>query len=185
MEERTCSMSECKNAHKARGLCKTHYYRLRAYGSPSTKVRAKRVWPTDAVRAGECLVWPYNIDSSGYGTVYVDGKKKLAHRHAWEQACGAIPHGMLVDHKCHNRRCIEISHLRLATRSQNNANRRGATVESQTGARNVYINDRGFYVAIRNDKVLKYYGTYPTLAEASEVAESMRKKLFGQFAGGA
>ena len=48
----------------------------------------------------------------------------LAHRVVWEHHHGPIPAGMTVDHICHNKRCIEIEHLRMLT-NLDNARRNG------------------------------------------------------------
>lgn len=181
MNQTTCSMDNCQGLRHAFGYCMKHYARLRKHGDPSVNFKPRHSWPEDSVKSGECLLWPYSLDTHGYGTLTVNKKKKNAHRHAWEQANGAIPQGMLIDHICHTPTCVKIEHLRLATRSQNNANRKGATVKSATGIRNVYVNDRGFYVIVQK----KYFGTYSTTEEAAAVAKARREDIFGKFAGGA
>ena len=181
MGNTTCLMDGCHEKKHALNFCMMHYARFRKHGDASITLRPRKSWPEDAIEEVDCLVWPYNLDTHGYGTVTVNRKKKLAHRHAWECANGTIQSGMLVDHMCHNPSCIKIEHLRLATRSQNNANRKGATVESKTGIRNVYENSRGFYVVVQK----KYFGTYSSLEEAELIAKTRRDELFGRFAGGA
>jgi hypothetical protein len=47
-----------------------------------------------------------------------------AHRAAWVHRFGQIPDGMVVDHTCHTRRCVNPDHLRLLTRGEN-ARRQG------------------------------------------------------------
>lgn len=56
---------------------------------------------------------------SGYGAYYVDGKMRLAHRHAYELLIGAIPPGMQLDHLCRNRSCVNPQHLEPVTDSEN------------------------------------------------------------------
>lgn len=43
----------------------------------------------------------------------------LAHRAIWQHVHGAIPEGMTVDHICHERRCINVDHMRLLTNYEN------------------------------------------------------------------
>ncbi len=83
---------------------------------------------------GECLLWAGPVNEHGYGVV---GDSKAAvrgyvHRLVWEQVHGPIPEGMVLDHVCHgpgceaksqclHRRCLNLRHLRLVTRSENAA----------------------------------------------------------------
>lgn len=46
----------------------------------------------------------------------------MAHRVEWEKVHGPIPDGLELDHECKNRACVNLDHLRLATRRQNVAN---------------------------------------------------------------
>ncbi len=48
----------------------------------------------------------------------------MAHRWAWVQAHGEIPAGMCVLHRCDNPPCINVAHLFLGTKSDNNVDRR-------------------------------------------------------------
>jgi len=183
MQQRTCTYEDCTNVHRAKGYCTKHYFRWRKHGDPSIVKTTAHVWPDEIHQDGDCMIWAHNIDSHGYGRVTINSKQRLAHRYAWEQASGQSSKGLLVDHACHNRTCVNPRHLRVATKQQNNSNRRGATKESTTGVRNVYPSRNKFCVMIRKDGVLKTYGTYSTIEEASQVAEETRAKLFGDFSG--
>ena len=180
---RICSIDGCENKHNALGLCVKHYTRLRSHGDQSALRPNAKKFPDDARKQGNCLLWDFRIDTHGYGRVAVKGKTLLAHRYAWERVNGPIPDGLMIDHTCHNRSCIEVLHLRVATRSENNSNRSGSTSESSTGIRNVYPRGNKFYVLIRKNGIAKNYGTYDTAEDAAKVAEETRLKLFGDFAG--
>lgn len=135
-------------------------------------------------REGECLVWTGVLVGRGYGRFTVEGKAVMAHRYAWERVNGPVPEGMVVDHICHNKSCVEIAHLRLATPGQNSANRSGAQKSHKsTGVRNVYPNKKGFRVTICKGRKLHHFGTYPTLDEAAKVADEKRREMFGEYAG--
>lgn len=68
----------------------------------------------------DCLVWHGAQNSKGYGCFTVDGTARLAHRLAWEDANGPIPSGMTIDHLCRNRSCVNVQHMEVVTRAENN-----------------------------------------------------------------
>lgn len=132
-----------------------------------------------------CLLW-LGGTRRGYGQIWVRGRDIGAHRYAWERYYKEVPKGYHVDHKCHTKLCVNIDHLRLATRSENASNRRGATrANSKSGIRNVYLNKKGlWYVKITKEGKRNYLGQFPSKEEAAEVAERGRRELFGEYAGG-
>ena len=69
--------------------------------------------------AEPCTLWSGAIEETGYGRRKVAGKMWMAHRYAYYVAHGDIPDGMVVDHLCFNRACVEVTHLRLLTREAN------------------------------------------------------------------
>ena len=139
---------------------------------------------TRTERRGDCLVWTGSTDTDGYGRLSVDGKWTRAHRYAWEQEHGKIPPRGQIDHRCWNRACVEITHLRLATNAENVRNGSGARPTNRsTGARNVYPKGKKFRVQIVKDGKSYRFGVYDTIEAASAVAEEKRQELFGEFAG--
>jgi hypothetical protein len=71
-----------------------------------------------------CLISRYSTGSHGYAQAWDGQTVVLAHRLVWEWNHGPIPKGMTIDHLCHNRKCIEITHLRQIT-NLDNARRNG------------------------------------------------------------
>ena len=57
----------------------------------------------------------------------------MAHRAAWQICNGPIPEGMDIDHINGNGKDNRIANLRIASRSENNQNRRKARKDSVTG----------------------------------------------------
>lgn len=67
-----------------------------------------------------CVRWLGNVDSNGYGWLWLGkGKKAWAHRQAWERAKGRIPEGMDISHMCQRRTCVRLEHLELLSHRDN------------------------------------------------------------------
>jgi hypothetical protein len=67
----------------------------------------------------DCINWHKSIRDTGYGQTFFRGKVMRAHRVAWIKANGEIPEGMVVDHMCRNRSCVNVEHLRVVTQREN------------------------------------------------------------------
>lgn len=70
-------------------------------------------------RVGNCHLWTKYLDKDGYGTFYFQKKLRRAHRVAYFFANGQISDGMVIDHICKNRHCVNPEHLRCITMAQN------------------------------------------------------------------
>lgn len=67
---------------------------------------------------GQCWTWKGNV-SSGYASVKIGKKSKMAHRISYEFHKGKIPHGLIIRHRCDNKICTNPEHLELGTHRQN------------------------------------------------------------------
>ena len=187
LEGAICDIEGCGVVAISKGLCKRHYSRYWKTGT--TDLTGNRTtdpeerFKRDARHDGACIVWTGAKMPSGYGGLRVDGKVVYAHRYSWERVNGPIPEGMLIDHACHNRACVNADHLRLATPEQNARNRAGAQPWRDL-PRGVGRLERGGYRAqVGNRGRNHYLGVYSTQEEASAVAAKFREENFGEFAG--
>ena len=87
--------------------------------------------------AGGCWLWTGGQARGGYGSFKRDqrqfgpGSMVVAHRWAWEAMRGSIPEGMLLDHVCRVRLCVNPEHLRVVTPRVNAVeNNRGPAAEN-------------------------------------------------------
>lgn len=72
-----------------------------------------------AERVGECLLWTRALDKNGYGYVKVNQRSRLAHDVAYEHWVGPVPDGLVLDHLCRVRHCLEPKHLEPVTNAEN------------------------------------------------------------------
>lgn len=73
----------------------------------------------------DCIQFAGRLSRDGYGRVHKGTRFYMAHRYAYEQAHGPIPDGMVLDHLCRNRACVNVDHLEVVTQAENI--RRGLT----------------------------------------------------------
>lgn len=118
-----CSVPGCARRAHARGWCELHYSRWRRTGD--TEKRTGGVKPRPAAerfashyavdRVTGCWVWTGTVNNRGYGRF----DRGYAHRASWEIHRGPIPPGLVIDHLCENRMCVNPAHLRTITNRQN------------------------------------------------------------------
>lgn len=111
-----CSYPECGRPEYGRGLCRKHYDRLRRYGTveltkPSFHVRFWR----RVNKTATCWLWTGSISVYGYGQVGRKGRMLRCHRVSYEEHVGPIAEGMVLDHLCRVRHCVNPAHLEQVT----------------------------------------------------------------------
>lgn len=97
-----------------------HYYRVLRTGIVETTpraIRAKnwqdRFW-SKVAQDGECWRWTSASDAYGYGVFRVQRPRRMnikAHRASYELMVADIPEGLVIDHLCRNRWCVNPYHM--------------------------------------------------------------------------
>ena len=126
MAQRTCSVDGCETKALAQGLCNAHYQRAVKRGEVVTSRKVTASETLQGLRhlgPEVCWEWPGRRNVNGYGMVWrrIDGtrRKTGAHRFAYEVLVGPIPDGLVLDHLCRVRSCVNPGHLEPVTNAEN------------------------------------------------------------------
>ena len=102
-------------------MTKRYSKRPIAYCKSTWSPRQRLDYYSTPDRLSGCHIWHGPSVNGGYGHLRYHGQKWLAHRLAWTLKHGPIPDGMILCHRCDERRCCNPDHLFLGTRGDNMA----------------------------------------------------------------
>lgn len=71
------------------------------------------------IKVGDCHLWQGPLDKDGYGTFYLRRNNRRAHRVAWFNQHGEVGDGLVINHTCRNRSCVNPQHLQRVTAAEN------------------------------------------------------------------
>ena len=119
-----CIAPGCVKPAHAKGLCPTHYGRIRTRGSFEAArphgPPEERFWPKVDMRGtDECWVWKTGKDVRFYPQFWTGKKTEPAHRVSYRLSKGPIPKGAVVMHSCDNMRCVNPAHLSVGSHLDN------------------------------------------------------------------
>jgi len=80
---------------------------------------AQRFWAKVDKTGDGCWTWTAGRDIYGYGKFQVGRATRGAHRVAYIEAHGEPPVGLVLDHLCRNRACVNPGHLEPVTQRTN------------------------------------------------------------------
>jgi hypothetical protein len=158
---------------------------------------ARTITPTPALSAAQiedfwskvdksdgCWTWTGYVTDTGYGRprYRVDGKQYFlrAHRLAYEFLIGPIPDGLILDHTCHQRACVNPDHLRPVTDKQNIENLSGAQARNISGVRGVtwYKRTGQWRASVNTGGKAVHVGYYSDIKDAEQAVTAKRLEVF-------
>lgn len=123
------------------------------------------------------------MTNPGYWQLKFKGNFYMAHRVIWELHHGSIPDSLHLDHIDRDKANNKIENLRIASNSQNGANK---VLQSNnvTGAKGVYWNSKNkkWISNIVDKRKTLYLGSFDDFIEAAKEYDAAAIRIHGEFA---
>lgn len=134
-----------------------------------------RFWrQVDAKSGGTCWMWMGGLTHDGYGRFRsgpTGAPMTGAHRFAYEQLVGPIPEGLVIDHVCRTRACVNPGHMEVVTPGENTL--RGESIQAKNARKTHCIRGHEFtpentIVRSRGRGCRACFQLYPSRVRAAE-----------------
>jgi hypothetical protein len=127
-----------------------------------------------------CWNWTGPMTNNGYGYVWHERKTQTAHRLSYQLLVGPIEDGMVLDHLCHHRACVNPEHLRQVTHKENLENLTGAYSVNNSGIRGVtwHKAHKKWQAGLRHNGRSIHVGYFDDISEAEAAVTAKRNELF-------
>lgn len=115
-----CAVLGCGRVVRRRSWCRGHYARVLQHGDPLAAIPLQDADARPPLERYElapdgCWLWNGRLNASGYGVFH----QTPAHRLVYELLVGPIPDGLVLDHLCRVRHCVNPDHLEPITQEEN------------------------------------------------------------------
>ncbi|MFO0448261.1 MAG: HNH endonuclease signature motif containing protein [Pseudomonadota bacterium] len=121
-----------------------------------------------------------SANSGGYVLVRVNGREYCAHRVAWAMAHGEWPAAdRVIDHANNNPGDNRLSNLRLATQSENCANR--SYRRRPWHGTHLHRSSGKYAAQIKVNGLMRHLGLFESRTEAKAAYDAAAKRAFGDF----
>lgn len=140
------------------------------YISQHQNKKKRQTYVVDPVTG--CHVWQ-GQPSQRYPSLKIKGKPRYVHQWAWEQEHGPVPTGMVLHHRCENRRCCNVEHLEIVTAAHNVHLGAGAKLTMEKADRIRRLAESGGYT---HAKLGELYGVSKTTIQNVVYGHTWRPK---------
>lgn len=121
-----CVIEGCERTVDSFGWCSLHHDRWRSTGDPTLARHVRgdddteRFWRRVNKQTDGCWHWTGTRDQDGYGVLRAHKQRNIrAHRFAYELIVGPVGDGLVMDHLCRVRHCVNPEHLEPVTPREN------------------------------------------------------------------